>query len=83
MDEDLKQPELSDVVALLKLHLERDQAAAVALLESMGGPAGLALLGETITAALDIACRYAPDGKPEVMELLTSWQERHRGSLLD
>jgi hypothetical protein len=74
-------PELADVVALLLCHMRRDQAAAVALLESMGRKTGLAAAGHAVTMALEIACRYAPGGQREVEELLTSWQEQRRESL--
>lgn len=76
-----EQPELADVVALLLAHLRREQDDAVGLLSSLGDEAGMTLVGEAVSMALEIACRYAPGGKAEVEALLVDWQERRRGSL--
>lgn len=74
-------PELPDVVSFIRAHLAGDEEACRSLLATAGGPGGLTLLSHVVTVAIDGWCQALPGGRDELERMLTSWQERRRGSL--
>ena len=75
--------EQADVIAFLAAHVRRDERTCQELLSALGAAGGVRLLGHAIELVIEVACRELPGGRPELADMLTSWQERHRGSLLD
>ncbi len=73
--------ELPDVVAFLAAHVRGDQEACRALLGAV--PDGTVLLGHAIEVAISVACQALPGGRAELADMITGWQERRRGQLLD
>lgn len=76
------EPELADVVGFIRAHLAGDVDACRSLLASAGGPGGLTLLSEVVSVTIDMACRSLPGGRDELEQMLSSWQERRRRSML-
>lgn len=75
--------EQADVIAFLAAHARGDEVTCQEFLTTLGTPGGVRLLGHAIEVAIEVACHALPGGRAELLDMLTSWQERHRGQLLD
>jgi hypothetical protein len=81
--ETVEEPEQADAIAFLAAHVRGDERACQELLGALGTAGGIRLLSEVVSLAVGVACRSLPGGRAELLDMLTSWQERRRGQLLD